>query len=89
MFHRFPADKSLCQVWKSLCRRGDDFNISNARICSKHFAPEDYRRDLKQELLQISTKSVLKSEAVPSLYLPDCEDTRKENDDRKGSSDMQ
>ena len=50
-FFRFPKDKEICKVWINHCKGKDFINLKNARICSVHFLPEDYERDLKHKLL--------------------------------------
>ncbi|KAK4884762.1 hypothetical protein RN001_001033 [Aquatica leii] len=73
MFFRFPRDKNTCQKWIVACSRADKFNERYAHVCSVHFQPSDYKRDLKAELLnyqRYKNKRLLKSEAVPTLSLP-------------------
>ena len=68
VYHRFPRDKNLRKVWITKCRRADVFNVNNATICSDHFLPDDYTRDLRNELLQLPTRKRLKNSAVPSIF---------------------
>ncbi|XP_072396484.1 uncharacterized protein [Diabrotica undecimpunctata] len=70
-FFSFPKDKKLLCVWKQLCKRANNFNITNARICSLHFNSDDYERNLKHDLLGYSPKNFryLKKEAIPSQNL--------------------
>ncbi|XP_035228118.1 THAP domain-containing protein 2-like [Stegodyphus dumicola] len=69
-YHRFPSDPELRKLWTNRCKRADNFNIENARVCALHFTPDDYVRDLKAELLGSTPKRVLKANAVPTLHLP-------------------
>ncbi|KFM75205.1 Transposable element P transposase, partial [Stegodyphus mimosarum] len=69
-YHRFPSDPDLGKLWIVRCKRADNFNTENARICSVHFTPDDYIRDLKPELLGLTPKRFLKANAVPTLPLP-------------------
>lgn len=71
-FFSFPKDKKMQIVWKRLCGRGDDFNIRNARICSRHFNEDNYIRNLRHELLGYVPKTYrpLKNDAIPSISLP-------------------
>ncbi|XP_069704855.1 uncharacterized protein [Periplaneta americana] len=69
IYHSFPKDDSVCKQWIHACRRKDKINIKNATVCSVHFLPEDYERDLKAELLNIKPKKILKISVVPSLHL--------------------
>jgi len=69
MLHRFPTkDHQRCKVWVSKCKR-DHVNVSNARICSKHFLDTDYEQDMqREELLGAPPPKRLKSTAVPSVF---------------------
>ena len=71
-FFSFPKDKKMLDIWKNLCKRDDDFNVKNARICSKHFSDSDYESNLQHELLGYKPKKYrpLKKEAIPSKNLP-------------------
>jgi hypothetical protein len=60
----------ISQQWVQRCRRADEsFNPSTAVICSVHFTPENYERDLRAELLNLLPKKILKPHAVPSNKL--------------------
>lgn len=69
MYHRFPKSEELRRVWVLRCKRNDTFNPDNARVCSIHFCPEDYERDLKNELLGLPQRKILRETAVPSLFI--------------------
>ena len=60
-YHRFPKEEKSSKIWKSLCKRRDEFNVKNARICQLHFRDEDYERDLRNELLHQPLRKILKS----------------------------
>ncbi|GAV05263.1 hypothetical protein RvY_15421 [Ramazzottius varieornatus] len=65
-FHKFPSNDHLRSIWVKLCQRKDMPNPKNARICSDHFKPEDYR-----ELTKAGTpreRAHLKTESVPSQF---------------------
>ena len=71
-YHRFPSDVSRIKEWLAKISREDltiaDIN-KDSRVCSVHFEPECYERDLKAELLEIkSTKRNLKTDAVPTIF---------------------
>jgi len=77
LFHRFPKDQILAQQWEAICKRGDKkINVSNARICSRHFCSEDYERVLRAELTRSTPRRILKPIAKPSQGLPLKEDIR-------------
>ncbi|XP_035224462.1 uncharacterized protein LOC118197092 [Stegodyphus dumicola] len=65
--HRFPSDPELRKLWIVRCKKADNFNIENSRICALYFTPDV--RDLKAELLGSTSKRVLKVNAVPTLHL--------------------
>ncbi|XP_050309381.1 uncharacterized protein LOC126745543 [Anthonomus grandis grandis] len=68
-----PEAVKLREEWATRCFRQDDsLNIclKNQRVCSEHFAEEDYDRDLRSELLGLPTKLKLKKGALPTLKLP-------------------
>ncbi|KAG8333478.1 hypothetical protein J6590_000626 [Homalodisca vitripennis] len=69
VYHRFPTDEGMYKQWIQRCRRSDKINYRYASVCSDHFTDEDYKRDLKAELLKITPKRLLKPGAVPSLNL--------------------
>ncbi|XP_045106097.1 uncharacterized protein LOC123501361 [Portunus trituberculatus] len=71
-YFRFPKNDEIRKQWVRACDKVDDFNFKNAVVCSRHFMPSDYARDLKNEFLQTEVprrKRSLKEEAVPSLFL--------------------
>ncbi|XP_068231002.1 uncharacterized protein [Palaemon carinicauda] len=70
-FYRFPRDPSLSKIWVSLCRRKDDFNVKNARVCSVHFAPSDFGESLRHRLLDYHPINArkLKDTAVPTQHV--------------------
>uniref|UniRef100_A0AAR2JZD4 THAP-type domain-containing protein n=1 Tax=Pygocentrus nattereri TaxID=42514 RepID=A0AAR2JZD4_PYGNA len=73
IFHRFPEkDVELCKRW--LAAIGRDVNTPQKnyvylRVCSQHFTPDDYERDLKAELMGCRPKLVVKKTAIPSLLI--------------------
>jgi hypothetical protein len=81
LYHSFPKDKPIRKKWIVKCKRNDAFNPDFSSICSNHFLPSDYERDLQSELLGLPCKQKLKKEAVPSQKL--CS-----NYDESGSSSM-
>lgn len=70
IYHSFPKSLELQKEWVSRCKRADEVNVKNARVCSSHFLPEQYERDLKSELLGIPQKKKLLANAIPSQHLP-------------------
>ncbi|XP_046984197.1 uncharacterized protein LOC124554170 [Schistocerca americana] len=68
--HSFPKDEHLRREWIARCRRPDLINVRTARVCSVHFRPEDYVRDLRNELLGLPLRKKLVPTAIPSLNIP-------------------
>lgn len=53
------------------CGSGKEQHRPNfARVCSAHFSPKCYRRDLQHELLGLPLRKKLKPDAVPDINLP-------------------
>ena len=72
-FFRFPRENDVRDAWIQACRRSDQINPNNARVCSVHFAKDDITDDMKSRLLSIQTpknQRILKIDAVPSLFMP-------------------
>ncbi|KAL1493357.1 hypothetical protein ABEB36_011426 [Hypothenemus hampei] len=69
LYHRFPKNENVFALWVQRCRRTDKWNPQNSRVCSEHFTPDDYERDLKSELLSLPEKKHLKASAIPSTVL--------------------
>lgn len=67
--HRFPVKNStVCKYWVHFCKRSDKINIKTATICSDHFHPDEYKRDLEHELLGLPPRKRLKEDARPSIF---------------------
>jgi hypothetical protein len=62
----------LLRKWIHACRRKDAFDPSKSAICELHFLPSDYERDLRNELLNLPLRKMLKPGSVPTRnLLPD------------------
>ncbi len=72
MIYRFPKEEKVRRLWlRVICSfRNDKINADFARICEKHFEASDYEPDMKSAILGISTRKVLKPNAVPHKNLP-------------------
>ena len=68
--HSFPKEKNILKIWKIRTKRLDTFDVKTARICCKHFREDDYKRDMRHELMKCKKKYKLKIGAVPTLCLP-------------------
>lgn len=67
-FHRFPKNENLRKRWIAKLSR-ENFEISKHTVlCSEHFEPTCFERDLGAELLGTKPKSTLKSDAIPTLF---------------------
>ena len=49
-FYCFPKDASLEKQWVHFCKRKDNINTKNARICALHFTSDDFLRNLQFEM---------------------------------------
>lgn len=65
-FFRFPREPEIKEKWVEAC--GRVITSYSARICSDHFSPTDFKRNLKNELMP--TKLALVDGAVPTIKLP-------------------
>ena len=70
VLHRFPAkDENACKIWTYRCYRKGIFNIRPARICYKHFEDSCYERDLRNELLGLPCRLMLRPGSLPTRNL--------------------
>uniref|UniRef100_A0A8C4N1R8 THAP-type domain-containing protein n=1 Tax=Eptatretus burgeri TaxID=7764 RepID=A0A8C4N1R8_EPTBU len=68
-FHHFPlGNPDLLKRWVRVLRVKNPIITKNSRLCSEHFLPEDYKRDLCNELLGRRPVRRLKDDAVPSVF---------------------
>ncbi|GBL74362.1 hypothetical protein AVEN_235336-1 [Araneus ventricosus] len=70
IYHVFPVCPNLNKIWISKCKRQDHRNVKCAKICSDHSRRSDYMDDMKNRLLGLNQKKILKSDAAPSVNLP-------------------
>lgn len=67
-YHCFPRDEALRSQWLAKISRADLVVSKNSRLCSEHFTPECYVRDLKAEILGLKPRSTLKPGAIPTFF---------------------
>jgi len=72
ILHKFPTNPELVRAWFTRIGNKDGVRTSHSYVCSLHFQPSDYKRDLQNELLGIPSRkrNQLNPDAVPSLLLP-------------------
>lgn len=51
VYHKFPRDPDLKNIWINRCRRDGEWNPDTSSVCSVHFTEDDYERDFQHELL--------------------------------------
>ena len=68
-FHRLPTENSLLQKWLAKISRVDFVVTKDTLLCSDHFEPDCFERDLKAELLGLKSKRTLKPDAVPTIFV--------------------
>jgi hypothetical protein len=66
-YHKFPKEPEIRNQWVKYCRRSGSWNPDSCHVCSEHFLPEDYERDLQAELLNLKPRYILKALSVPSV----------------------
>ena len=67
-YHCFPKDPPLRGQWLAKICRADLVISKNTRLCSEHFTPDFYERDLQAELLGSKKRASLKADAVPWTF---------------------
>ena len=70
-FHRLPITKPLLLMkWiaKMKLKNPSISKCRYSRICSSHFTPDCFERDLQAELLGTKPKHRLKEQAVPTIF---------------------
>ena len=68
-YHKIPTDGKLLKEWLAKLSRLVLVVTSDSRVCSLHFEPECFERDLEAELLGLtSTQRKLKLDAVPTIF---------------------
>ena len=67
-YHCFPRDEALRSQWLAKISRADLVVSKNSRLCSEHFTPDCYVRDLKAEILGLKPRSTLKPGAIPTVF---------------------
>ena len=68
-FFKFPKEKNIQNLWSEKLNLEKTINLKTAKVCSVHFKPEDFVRDLKHELMNLPLRKILKEGSVPSLFL--------------------
>lgn len=90
----FPSSPSLAAKWTELCGHGESAPPPYSRVCSEHFSPMCYQRDLQHELLGLPLRKKLKRDAVPNRKLPENGPSEvkvrvKKNSKQSGDADKQ
>ena len=67
-YHGFPKDVIKRFEWIKKLNSDNWVPDSNACVCSEHFLPTDFERDLKAELLKLPPKRILKPEGKVLPY---------------------
>ena len=72
-YHVFPSDPLMAKKW--LMASGNKKVAKSAKICGKHFEESAFKNLLKVNLLGIPLRKLLDESAIPTLYLPDKDQT--------------
>lgn len=68
-YYSFPKDPALRNTWVWKCGRADQFNPNTSRICSDHFAEEQFQLDIEAQLMGYTRHRKLIVGAIPTLKL--------------------
>ena len=68
-FFRLPLTrKDTLRKWLLRLRLKDPPLSSNSRVCSEHFTPDCFVKDLRAELLHEKPRATLREGAVPTIF---------------------
>ena len=67
-YHKLPKSMELRQAWVKAANLDPSKVVGVQKICSKHFPPEAYQRDLKSELMGTKRIVSLIPGVVPSIF---------------------
>ena len=68
-FHRLPLrNPALLKLWLAKLKLKNPPVNAYAKICSAHFHPDCYLRDLRNELTYAKPKFWLKKDAIPTIF---------------------
>ena len=69
-YHRFPKDPTLCKEWLAKISRknGNILLTKDSVVCSEHFTPDCFQRNLRAELVGAKYKATLKPGSVPTIF---------------------
>ncbi|GBM19618.1 hypothetical protein AVEN_107294-1 [Araneus ventricosus] len=65
----FPVRPNLNKISISISKRQDHIKVKYTRICGYHFRASDYTDAMRNRLLGLHQKKILKPDAVPSANL--------------------
>ncbi|XP_075946438.1 uncharacterized protein LOC142948347 isoform X1 [Anarhichas minor] len=94
-YHRLPTDVVRCKQWlRAIKNPKYDENaptsaLGSLRVCSLHFAADDYNRDMRSELMGGPIKKLLKTSAVPAVFTSDVGRGEAEPREERGRTDTE
>ncbi|GBL85209.1 hypothetical protein AVEN_222697-1 [Araneus ventricosus] len=91
-YHVFSVCPNRNKLRISKCKKQVHINVKYARICSDHFRLTDYMDGMKNRLLCLNQKKILKPDEVPSVSLPlqdNGEDNSSRSDRKRNRSILQ
>jgi hypothetical protein len=68
-YHRFPKIPHLRRAWIERCNRAGKWNPDTCHVCSDHFLPEDFEDDVRNRVMNLPERNLLKKDAIPSKNL--------------------
>uniref|UniRef100_A0A182JS75 THAP-type domain-containing protein n=1 Tax=Anopheles christyi TaxID=43041 RepID=A0A182JS75_9DIPT len=68
-YHKFPSNPERLDRWLEFCDQPKETFPKSAYkfLCSSHFAPECFERDMRGELLYGTKRMMLKKDAMPTI----------------------
>lgn len=70
-FFSFPKKPEILKQWVRLCRRKSPFDPKNKRICSKHFALDQYEDMIEAQITNKMPKRLKETGKLVNKILPE------------------
>lgn len=67
-FFYFPKDPKIRKEWVRKCYRKDVWDVTNKRICGKHFKLEDFEDKMQAKVMNREPKQLKKSGKYEALF---------------------
>lgn len=67
-YHRLPSDPGRRKIWLAKISREAPVISKNSVVCSEHFTPDCFERNIRAEILGGKAITKLKADAVPTIF---------------------